>query len=448
MNMLTLLIQFMVGLGFIARAAAKFIGTEKVRAQFDALRLGRPVRWTLGGLELVGGLAMLVAIAQPFLVFFVAVFLVLLGTGTLLLRIARKYTQGISMIALLMGGAVIAAALQPLGLKVLALPKAEALPLDPVVSARTVKVYGAGQWFESVKLGPDGTVYLTANKGENYATGDKSQAHAQVIARSPDGTERVFLELPKGSTAGVIAFDADGRMFMTGQGSQLGVWRITPDGKGELFAKLPQGAWPNGITVGPDKQLYVADAALGIVWRIDPVSGSAVRAIEGAALHARRFIALAPGANGLHFFGRDLYVTVSDAAQVLKYTLSPDGQFGPGSVFAEGIPGDDFAIDDQGTLYITTHPFNTIVRVTQHGQRTIIANATHGIVGATDVAFGVLPGDCNVLYVATDGGAFSGDIEARGTLVALDVNAVKSGHKCGRQVLPNADPDVEVQSLR
>lgn len=423
MNMLTLLIQLLVALGFIARAAGKLFGTDKVRVQFAGLRLGRPIRWTLGGLELMGGLAMLAAIAQPFLVFFVAVFLASLSVGTLLLQVARKHTSGSSMVALLLAGAVIAAALQPLGLRVLALPKAESLPLDGVASARTVKTYGEGQWFESVKLGPDGTVYLTANTGEDYATGDKSHARAQVIARAPDGTERVFFELPLGSTAGVIAFDANGRMFMTGQGRQLGVWRFTPDGKGELFAKLPQGAWPNGITVGPDKQLYVADAALGLLWRIDPETGAAERAIESDALRARRFIALAPGANGLHFFGRDLYVTVSDAARVLKLTLGQDGHFGALSVFAEGIPGDDFAIDDQGTLYITTHPFNTIVRVTQSGQRSVIANATQGIVGATDVAFGVLPGDRDTLYVATDGGAFSGDLKARGTLVALKLKA-------------------------
>ena len=238
--------------------------------------------------------------------------------------------------------------------------------------------------------------------GENYATGDKSQAHAQVIARKPDGTDRVFFELPLGSTAGVIAFDAEGRMFMTDQGENLGVWRFTADGKGELFANLPQGAWPNGITVGPDQQLYVADAALGVIWRIDPRSGVAQRAIESDALRTRRFISLAPGANGLHFFGNDLFVSVSAAARVLKVALGKDGQFGPPSVFAEGIPGDDFVIDDQGKLYITTHPFNTIVRVTQNGQRSVIANATHGIVGATDAAFELRPGDRDTLYVATD----------------------------------------------
>ena len=238
--------------------------------------------------------------------------------------------------------------------------------------------------------------------GENYATGDKSQAHAQVIARKPDGTDRVFFELPLGSTAGVIAFDAEGRMFMTDQGENLGVWRFTADGKGELFANLPQGAWPNGITVGPDQQLYVADAALVVIWRIDLRSGVAQRAIESDALRTRRFISLAPGANGLHFFGNDLFVSVSAAARVLKVALGKDGQFGPPSVFAEGIPGDDFVIDDQGKLYITTHPFNTIVRVTQNGQRSVIANATHGIVGATDAAFELRPGDRDTLYVATD----------------------------------------------
>jgi sugar lactone lactonase YvrE len=208
---------------------------------------------------------------------------------------------------------------------------------------------------------------------------------------------------------------------MTGQGARLGVWRLGADGQGELFARLPKGAWPNGLTVGPDGQLYVADAAMGVIWRVDPTSGAVSQAVVSDALRARAFIALAPGANGLHFFGRDLYVTVSDAAKVLKFKLAQDGQFGSPSVFADGIPGDDFAIDDEGTLYITTHPFNTIVRVTQAGQRSIVADASHGVTGATDAAFGVLPGDRDTLYVATDGGAFSGDAKARGTLVALQV---------------------------
>ncbi len=421
MQMATLIVQSLVAFGFLVRAFVKFSNPRRVSAEFEALRLGRVARWGVGSAELIGGLGMLASIAQPFLVFFVSVFLALLSTTSLLTRYLRKFKKGSPMLATLLAGAVAAAALQPLGLKVLLLPKAADLPLEHVQSAQVLKTYGEGVWFESVAVSPDGTVYLAANKGENYATGDKSQAQAEVIARTADGSERVVFELPRGATAGVIAFDAQGRMFMTGQGARRGVWRFATDGKAELFASLPQGAWPNGLTVGPDGQLYVADAALGIVWQVDPRSGSVKRAIETDALRARPFIALAPGANGLHFYGHDLYVTVSDAARVLKFTQNQDGSFNAPSVFAEGIPGDDFAIDTDGTLYITTHPFNTIVRVTQDGHRSIVANADHGIVGATDAKFGVRPEDRNTLYVATDGGAFSGDTKARGTLVALSI---------------------------
>ncbi len=421
MSIVTLVVQSLVALGFLWRAGGKLMGLERVREEFAALRLGRSARWGSGALELLGGLGMAASIAQPFLVFFVSVFLVGFALCTLLVGRLRKQTKRSGMVGLLLAGSVAAAALQPLGLKVMLLPKAASLPLNAVASAHTVKTYDEGLWFESVAVASDGTIFLSGNKGENYATGDKSQARAKVIARAPDGTERDFFELPQGSTAGVIAFDPQGQMFMTGQGADLGVWRISTQGKGELFATLPRGAWPNGMTVGPDGQLYVADAALGIIWRIDPKSGKAQRAIEGDELRARRFIALAPGANGVHFFGRDMYVTVSDAARIIKYTLGPDGTFGAPSVFAQGIPGDDFAIDERGTLYVTTHPFNTIVKVTQDGRREVVANDTHGIVGATDAKFGVLPGDRETLYVATDGGAFSGDAKARGTLVALKI---------------------------
>ncbi len=421
MSVIAFTLQSLVALGFLVRAVCKFLDTASVRQEFEALRIGRRGRWVLAALEMVGGLGMLAAIAQPFLVFFIAVLLALLSAGTLIVQRVRQFTKGRFMVVLLLAGALAAAALQPLGLKVLLLPKAADLPLDAVASSRTVKTYEEGLWFEGVAMGPDGTLYLAGNKGENYATGDKSQVRAQVIARAPDGSERVFFNLPPGSTAGVIAFDAQGQMVMTGQGADLGVWRLAPDGKGELFAKLPRGAWPNGITAGPDGQLYVADSSLGVIWRVDPRSGAVSRAVESEALRARPLIALAPGANGVHFFGRDMYVTVSDAARVLKFRMNAEGQFGAPSVFAEGIPGDDFAIDDKGTLYITTHPFNTIVRVTQDGQRSVVANAAHGIVGATDAVFGVLPGDRDTLYVATDGGAFSGDAGARGTLVALKV---------------------------
>lgn len=413
-------IECVVGVVFLARGVHALLGTRRARDRFEALGFGRAARWIVGGLELLGALGMLAGLAQPVLVFFAAIELVIVSSALFIVGRRRGARASVSAFVALVASVVAAAALQPLGLRVLALPAAASLPREPIAAARTIKRYDEGLWFESVRMGPDGTLYLAGNSGENYATGDKGNARARVIARAPDGTERTFFTLPRGSTAGVIAFDAADRMFMTGQGEQLGVWRISAAGAGSLFAPLPRGSWPNGMTAGPDGQLYVADAALGVIWRVDPVTGAATQAIAHDMLRARRFIALAPGANGVHFFGRELFVTVSDGARVLRFTLGPDGRFGAPRVVAEGIPGDDFAIDSAGALYVTTHPYNTIVRVAPDGRRTIIATAADGIVGATDATFGV-HAERNTLYVATDGGAFGGNVKARGALIALTV---------------------------
>ena len=84
-----------------------------------------------------------------------------------------------------------------------------------------------------------------------------------------------------------------------------------------------------------------------------------------------------------------------------------------------GIPGDDFVIGRDGSLFVTTHPYNTVVRVAPGGVRTIIGNQDQHIIGATDAVFGKGTTDQNTLYVVTDGGAFTGGPQTRGELIVL-----------------------------
>lgn len=386
--------------------------------------VSRVGRASFGAGALFAGVMMCASLSKPFLAFFAAALAALLFVVAVASFALRGARRAIGVASGMLVAVVAVGVLQPLGLRVLSLPKAEPLPYEPVAAARVLGTYAAGTWFESVRVARDGTIFMTANRGENWQTGDKSHVVAQVLARSPKGDERVFFDLPAATTAGVLAFDRDGALFLTSDGAARGVWRLGPDGKGVLIASLPEGSWPNGICAGPDGNLYVADALRGAVWRIDPQSGASEIAREDASMKARRFVALAPAANGIHFAGRDLFVTVSDAATVLKLHLGDDGQLGAPSVHATGVPGDDFAIDTAGTLYVTTHPYDTLVRVTADGRRAVVADARQGVVGAVDAAFGVLPGDTNTLYVVTDGGAFSsGDPRAAGTLVALTLHA-------------------------
>ena len=90
----------------------------------------------------------------------------------------------------------------------------------------------------------------------------------------------------------------------------------------------------------------------------------------------------------------------------------------PCSRAASGVT--TFAIGRDASLFITTHPYNTLVKVTPEGTRTIIADVKDAISGATDAVFGRGSKDKDTLYVVTDGGAFTGGTKTRGALIALE----------------------------
>ena len=65
---------------------------------------------------------------------------------------------------------------------------------------------------------------------------------------------------------------------------------------------------------------------------------------------------------------------------------------------------DDFAFGASSSLYIATHPEQTVFRLDAAGNRTTVAGPEQGAVGTTACAFGRAPGDENALSVTTDGG--------------------------------------------
>lgn len=415
---LTFVLEALVGATFLLLAAGLVLRAPRALAPFRAPPTRRLARLLLAVLTALPGFGMIVATVVPFLAFFAAMLAVFVGGGLGVAGRSGGWPARATALVVVFASLGVAA-LQPLGLKVLCLPRAESLPEARIV-ARVVNTYAAGVGFEGVTAGPDGTLYLATSTGLDFTSGAYYRhAHGQIIARRADGSERVVLTTPVGSTAGVIAVAPDGTLFMTSNGRNPGIWRVAPGGKADKLVDLPTGAWPNGLDFGPDGMLYSPDSSLAQIWRIDPASGKAEVALHDRRLAARALVALAPGANGLHFAGRDMIVTVSDSTEVLKYRLGADGRFGAPVLVARGIPGDDFAIGQDGSLFITTHPYNTLVRVARDGRRTLVADAREHIIGATAASFGRGPADRNTLYVATDGGAFTAGASARGQLIAL-----------------------------
>lgn len=273
----------------------------------------------------------------------------------------------------------------------------------PVVAAeaRVVSRFEPPAFLEGVLVGADGDVYVT-------------KLHEGTVYRiRPDGTRRPFFHLDAGNGPwdGVwcMVAPADGVGFYlnvnSSDAAKHGVWYVAPDGTGRLFASLPLDTIPNGIARTPAGDLLVADS-LGRVWRVNN-AGDATVWLQHEWLAGRSFIGRFPGANGIQVWNGAAYVTNSDLGLVVRIPIASNGSAGVPHVAFSDIGGDDFAIDADGTLYVTTHPFNTVVRLAPDGSRAVIGTAAQGVVGPTAAALGI-DGDGNrVLYVVTDGGFFT-----------------------------------------
>ena len=200
--------------------------------------------------------------------------------------------------------------------------------------------------------------------------------------------------------------------------SLIGIYRI-PAGGGPAvrIAALPPDSLPNGIAYR-DGWLYVADTNLGRVWRIKP-DGSSTTVWTSSPL-LEPLPDFFPGPNGVQFFGDELYVSVSDRAQVVAFPMRHDGSAGPGRVHATGVGLDDFAFDVHGNLYGTTDPFNTLVRISPAGAITVLLTAADGLDGPTSCAFGEHGRDRRTLFVNNAAFPFF-STTFRPTIMAVDL---------------------------
>jgi sugar lactone lactonase YvrE len=223
-----------------------------------------------------------------------------------------------------------------------------------------------------------------------------------------DGTQSTHAVLPVGvfsfppfsGIMGGLALDNDGTIYVNlvaSDPANRGVWAVAPNGSIRLLAQLPSNAVPNGIARRHDV-LYVSDSEIGVVWAV-PTSGGAATIWADDPLLKPSPGHVFPGPNGLQIFHNEVYVSNSDQARIVAIGINPNGTAGAIRIHADGIAGDDFAFDLQGNLYITTDPFNTLLRVAPDGSVTTLLTAADGLDGPTSVAFGRTGADNFNLYI-------------------------------------------------
>src|SRR6266849_646481 len=170
------------------------------------------------------------------------------------------------------------------------------------------------------------------------------------------------------------------------------------------WTDLPDAVFMNGCTLHPNGHTLLAcESLMGRILAIDlrePGRWSAWLTDERLKPNHPWF----PGANGIKIWDGWAWISNSGRRLMLRTSLQPDGRPGAIETTATHVLADDFAIGVSGSLYIATHPEQTVFRLDAAGNRTTIAGPREGAVGATACAFGRAPGDQSALYVTTDGG--------------------------------------------
>ena len=226
---------------------------------------------------------------------------------------------------------------------------------------------------------------------------------------APDGTQSTHAVLPIGAfnlgaftgLIGALAIRFDDTLFVSVAAedpANRGIWKVAPDGTLALVGTLPQAAAPNGIALRFG-MLYVADSTSGAIWRVPASGGVPVRWAEDPLLEFDPN-GFGPGPNGLQIYAGEVYTVNSGQGNVLAIPIRPDGSAGPVRVHAQGVPGDDFAFDIFGNIYMTTDPFNTLLLIRPDGSQHTLLTVADGLDGPTACCFGRGPRGFRTLYIA------------------------------------------------
>jgi sugar lactone lactonase YvrE len=212
----------------------------------------------------------------------------------------------------------------------------------------------------------------------------------EVRKITPDGVQSTYATFngaPGSLTAGLVINDDTGDLYVAydAAGTNSVVYVIHPDQSQAVIATFPAGAGLNGMTPDSSGNLYLADAFLGVIWKVSSAGGVPQVWLD---LHAPGTMQL-PGPNGIKFdaLQRNLYVSVSYQGTIYRI---PVNQGNPGTpvVFANNLTPDDFAFDYLGNLYVATEPSMSVVRVRPDGTQETLASAADGLQNTTAVRFG------------------------------------------------------------
>ncbi|GAA1331975.1 SMP-30/gluconolactonase/LRE family protein [Pseudonocardia xinjiangensis] len=280
----------------------------------------------------------------------------------------------------------------------------EPVPFD-AAPAETIAEWEPGTFVENLAPHPDGGWLVTV------------PSHHRIDHVTVDGRHNTFAQLAAMPTGIVTA--GDETWVVSGFMGEPG-WRLdrVRRGRVEHVCELPLLRFGNGMARA-GRRLLIADSALGIVLAVDLDSARAAPWLEHELLTPPAGAAGIPGVNGIVVTSGHVLLTNTARALVLRIPVAATDSAGL-EVLAERLVADDLAADGDGTLYLATHLFDTVLRLDPDGRRTDIAGPSQGVETSTSVAIDA--GDPDVLWVTAAGERFGGGHVKPARLIRLMVS--------------------------
>ena len=242
--------------------------------------------------------------------------------------------------------------------------------------------FAAGQTPEQIAFAPDGGFDISFAEASQVA--DISAAgQTTILATLPQTGNCPIFDLP--ITVGLARVPGGIDVVNCDGNSSTGIWRVTPGQPPRQITRLPADAVPNEM-IYAGGYLYLADSALGVVWRISPDGGPAQIWAYGPAL-APTSLAAGPGANGLFVQNGAVWVDNTDRGTVLRIPILADGSAGPITTVASGLSSeglDDFTVLPDNSILVPEYVANQVV-VIRSGVVKVLLTAVDGLNNPVDV---------------------------------------------------------------
>jgi len=266
-----------------------------------------------------------------------------------------------------------------------------------LATARQIAEFPANTFLESIAVSPDNTLFITRH------------FEGQVLRIGAEGVPVVHGTIAGKATG--LAFAADGSLLLTAWDADNipTVFTLSPQGEATVLVTIPDAIFLNGLTPLGSHRLgghhyLIADSYRGAIWELNAAEKTVRIWLEHPYLARNSPDQEFPAVNGLKIYGNTLYASNTAKMQIVKIPLQPGGEPGEPEIFLQQVNLDDFAFDQDGNLYGTTHVYNSVVKILPNGSITTIAQAEQGMTGSTALAFGRGEGDRTGVYVVTNGG--------------------------------------------